>query len=91
MPVVRAHVLVSGYVHGVFFRHSMCQRARALGITGWVRNTADGRVEAVAEGAETDVKDLVAWCRCGPPHATVQDVEVSWESPSQEFSGFSTI
>ncbi len=91
MADVRAHVFVSGYVQGVFFRHSMCRRARAMGVTGWVRNTPDGRVEAVVEGEETDVRDLVAWCHAGPPHATVQDVEVTWEPAAREFSGFATI
>ena len=91
MAVVRAHLFVSGYVQGVFFRQTMCRRARALGVTGWVRNNPDGRVEAVAEGEETEVRDLVAWCHTGPPHATVQAVDVSWEAAGREFSGFSTI
>ena len=91
MPAVRAHVFVSGYVQGVFFRHSMSQIARAAGVMGWVRNLADGRVEAVVEGEEDAVKKLVSWCETGPPHATVQQVEVAWGPPSREFSGFSTI
>ena len=91
MAAVRAHVFVSGYVQGVFYRHSMSQVARGAGVTGWVRNLADGRVEAVLEGDETDVQKVVAWCHSGPPHATVQDVDVAWEPASREFSGFSTI
>ena len=91
MAAVRAHVFVSGYVQGVFFRHSMSQIARAAGVTGWVRNLTDGRVEAVIEGEEEPVKKLVSWCETGPPHATVQQVEVTWEPPSREFSRFSTI
>ena len=91
MAVVRAHVFVTGYVQGVFFRHSMSQVARAAGIIGWVRNLPDGRVEAVLEGDEPDVERLVTWCDTGPPHATVQQVEVTWEQASREFSGFSTI
>jgi acylphosphatase len=88
---VRAHVFVSGYVQGVFFRYSTAERARRVGLTGWVRNTADGRVEAVVEGDERDVRGLVDWCHAGPPHATVQAVDVSWEPITGEFSGFSTI
>ena len=91
MPVVRAHVFVSGYVQGVFYRHSMSKVARGAGVTGWVRNLADGRVEAVLEGDESDVQNVVAWCDTGPPHATVQRVDVTWEQASREFSGFSTI
>ena len=91
MPVVRAHVLVTGYVQGVFFRHSLGQIARGAGVVGWVRNLADGRVEAVVEGEEADVRRIVVWCHTGPPHATVEQVEVSWEPPSREFSAFSTI
>ena len=91
MAVTRAHVYVTGYVQGVFFRHSMAKRARDLGVRGWVRNLDDGRVEAVVEGEESDVEVVVDWCRSGPPHATVEHVEVSWEPVTQEFSGFSAI
>lgn len=91
MAFVRAHVLVSGYVQGVFFRYSMDKRARGLELTGWVRNLSDGRVEAIVEGDETNVRAVIDWCQAGPPHATVQHVEVSWESPTREFSAFSTI
>lgn len=91
MAVMRAHVYVTGYVQGVFFRHSMAKRARDLGVSGWVRNLDDGRVEAVVEGEESDVGAVVDWCRSGPPHATVEHVEVSWEPATREFSVFSTI
>jgi acylphosphatase len=91
VAVTRAHVYVTGYVQGVFFRHSMAKRARDLGLSGWVRNLDDGRVEAVVEGEESDVEEVVDWCRSGPPHATVEHVEVSWEPATREFSGFSAI
>lgn len=91
MPEVRAHIVVIGYVQGVFFRHSMSQVARKAGVTGWVRNLADGRVEAVVEGDQANVQAVVDWCHEGPPHATVERVEFSWEPPRQEFSGFSAI
>jgi len=91
VAVTRAHVYVTGYVQGVFFRHSMAKRARDLGVSGWVRNLDDGRVEAVVEGEESDVEVVVEWCRSGPPHATVEQVEVSWEPATREFSGFSAI
>jgi acylphosphatase len=91
MPAVRAHVYVTGYVQGVFFRHSMARLARSAGATGWVRNLEDGRVEAVIEGEEDVVGRLVEWSRTGPPHATVERVEVEWEPVSQDFSGFQTL
>jgi acylphosphatase len=88
MANARAHLFVTGYVQGVFFRHSMAQAARSAGATGWVRNLTDGRVEAVIEGEEEAVRTLVEWCHAGPPHATVERVELEWEPVSGDFSGF---
>ena len=77
----RAHVFVSGLVQGVNFRWYTTERARQRGLGGWVRNIPDGRVEAVFEGAEADVRSLVEWCRHGPRLARVAGVEVVWEEP----------
>jgi acylphosphatase len=63
--VIRVRVLVSGDVQGVFFRQSTMEQARIRGVTGWVRNRDDGRVEAVFEGPEGAVDELVAWAREG--------------------------
>jgi len=80
-------VVVVGRVQGVFFR-DMCQRlARQAGVDGWVRNRSDGRVEACFEGDPGDVARMVDWCRQGPPHAEVDDVEVHEERPTG-LSGF---
>jgi acylphosphatase len=87
----RAHLLVTGYVQGVFYRHTTAQKARARGLTGWVRNLPDGRVEAVVEGEEKEVLALVDWCRSGPSHATVERVDVEWQRPVSEFSGFQVL
>jgi acylphosphatase len=81
---VRAHVLVSGSVQGVFFRVSAAQRAGRAGVNGWVRNIADGRVEAVFEGERHAVEECVEWCSSGPPGASVDRVEVEWEQPAAE-------
>jgi acylphosphatase len=62
MNKVRAHVLVSGKVQGVFFRQKTQRQAQSFGVTGWVRNLPDGRVEAVFEGEEEAVKALVDYC-----------------------------
>ena len=77
----RAHVFVSGMVQGVSFRWYATQEARAAGVGGWVRNLPDGRVEAVFEGAEDAVTQMVDWCRQGPRYAAVTSVDVSWEDP----------
>ena len=79
--------MVAGRVQGVFFRASCAERARALGLAGWVRNDRGGRVEAEFEGAEEAVETMIRWCRVGPAHAQVDDVEVS-EGPAVGEAGF---
>jgi acylphosphatase len=78
---IARRVVVSGDVQGVFFRDSTRREANAAGVTGWVRNRPDGRVEAFIEGAPDAVARLVRWCGEGPRHATVDDVEVSEAEP----------
>ncbi|MCW4021403.1 MAG: acylphosphatase [Candidatus Bathyarchaeota archaeon] len=85
---VQAHVFVSGFVQGVFFRYETRRQAFQRGVTGWVRNLSDGRVEAVFEGERKDVEAMVAFCRRGPSGAVVRGVEVAWEKPTGEFGGF---
>ncbi len=79
--MVRRRVVVSGTVQGVFYRDSCRTRAQRAGVAGWVRNTRDGRVEAVFEGAPEEVDRLVAWTRSGPDDASVEDVQVYDEEP----------
>jgi acylphosphatase len=83
----RAHVVVRGAVQGVFFRAETRDRARSLGLGGWVRNNPDGAVEAVFEGDDRRVESMVEWCRRGPSGARVEDVETSWAGPEGE-TGF---
>jgi len=78
---VRARVLVSGRVQGVFFREETRRRARSLGIAGWVANRPEGTVEAVFEGPREQVESMVGWCGRGPSGARVDDVQVAWEDP----------
>ena len=80
----RAHVVVTGRVQGVFFRAETRDRARSLGLGGWVRNNGDGSVEAVFEGDEERVASMVEWCGRGPAYATVENVQVAWEDPRGE-------
>ena len=70
--------LVSGRVQGVFYRSSARDTARRLGLTGWVRNLSDGRVELVACGNDAALDQLHDWLWQGPPHAQVRQVEVEW-------------
>jgi acylphosphatase len=87
---VRAHVLLSGRVQGVFFRLEAKRKADNRGVKGWVRNLPDGRVEAVFEGEEEAVKALIEFCRRGPPRARVTNVVLAWENYTGEFGGFVT-
>jgi acylphosphatase len=80
----RLHAFVSGRVQGVFFRAHTQERARSLGLSGWVRNLPDGRVEIAAEGGETKLKTLLEWLHTGPPAARVARVDTTWESPCGE-------
>lgn len=84
----RVHVYISGFVQGVFFRSETRAKALRLGLKGWVRNLSDGRVEAVFEGGEEGVKDMIEFCKVGPPGAVVRDVEVIWEEYWGEFKSF---
>lgn len=89
MEKVRARVRIKGLVQGVFFRYNTRERARKLGLTGWVRNVPDGSVECVIEGDKEKVEDLIKWCHHGPPGAHVEAVEVNWEDYRGEFADFS--
>ena len=84
----RAHVIVSGRVQGIFFRANTREKANECGVTGWVRNTADGKVEAVFEGEKDDVEKLLRFCRKGPPGAVVTEVKIRWGDFRNEFKDF---
>jgi acylphosphatase len=79
--MVRARAVVRGRVQGVAFRVSARREAARLGLTGWVRNQADGSVALEAQGARETVEALLAWCRRGPPGARVSGVEEDWLAP----------
>ena len=85
---VRTHVFVSGRVQGVFFRSETRYKANRRNVVGWIRNTSDGRVEAVFEGEKEDVNKLIDFCRRGPSGAKVTRVDVQWEDYTGEFRDF---
>jgi acylphosphatase len=76
--------LVAGRVQNVWFRDACRREAEGVGVTGWVKNLADGRVEAVFEGEQSAVESMVAWCHDGPPRARVSEVTVRDEMPTGE-------
>ncbi len=80
----RAYVRIYGRVQGVWFRAHTKEMAEKLGIKGWVRNMPDGSVEAVFEGDEKSLKEMIKWCQRGPPLARVTRVEVRYEEPKGE-------
>ncbi len=84
----RAQLLISGRVQGVSFREGVRREAEALRVTGWVRNRADGRVEALIEGEAEAVAQLIAWCRRGPTHARVTDMAITRAPATGEYARF---
>ncbi len=82
------HVLISGKVQGVFFRASTKQKAESLGLKGWVKNTSDGKVEAVFEGKDDRVQDMIEWCNHGPALANVIDVECEEQKFEDKYISF---
>lgn len=88
MTMKRVHGWVRGRVQGVCFRYYTRRSAQALGVTGWVRNLGDGRVEFLVEGERPAVDALVDWCRNGPDSAHVVEVETRLEAYTGEFDGF---
>ena len=83
----RIHLLLAGRVQGVFFRRSALEEATRWGVSGWVRNCADGRLELEAEGTEEALEAFLAFCRRGPERARVDEVAVA-DRPLRGDTGF---
>jgi len=88
MNKIRVHVYISGRVQGVGYRYSTLDQAQKLGIAGWVKNTYDRKVEAVFEGDENIVEQMLLWCKSGPPMSFVTDIEVQKGQYTGEFDSF---
>jgi len=86
--VSRLHAIIRGRVQGVFFRASILEKARSLGLVGWVRNRYDGSVECVAEGDGERLLALRVYCESGPPGAYVEHVDYLDEPENGEFTSF---
>jgi acylphosphatase len=87
----QVHVVISGRVQGVWFRASTKEKADELGLTGWVKNTTRGEVEAVFEGEESTVREMLDWCWRGPPLAKVTVVKETKKPFSGMFPDFSVL
>jgi len=86
--VQRLHAVIHGDVQGVGFRYFVIDRARPLGVRGWVRNRPDGSVEITAEGERRNLEELLDVARRGPRGATVTDVDVEWAAASGTLGPF---
>jgi len=87
----RLHAILEGRVQGVGFRYFVLKQAKALNLTGWVRNRWDGTVEVLAEGEKPKLEKLLALLNRGPRSANVYNVNSSWEEATGEFSDFIVI
>ena len=88
MSLKRVELLISGMVQGVGFRYFAYQKGQRLGLTGWVRNLPDGRVQVLAEGEESVLEEFIAELKAGPNFSRVQDIEINWSEPTGQFSSF---
>ena len=84
----QVHLLISGFVQGVGFREFVKGKARKLGLTGWVRNLSDNRVEVVVQGEQNSLKKLIGICEKGPFLADVKNISIEWQEPQEKFESF---
>jgi acylphosphatase len=87
-PQSRLHAIVEGLVQGVGFRYFVQENANRLGLTGWVRNRADGKVEVTAEGEREALGKLLNKLHRGPRSAYVIKVNAEWHESKEEFTRF---
>jgi acylphosphatase len=84
----RVRIRIHGRVQGVFYRHNAAQKAERFGVKGWVRNHPDGSVEALLEGKEQAIQQMIKWCKEGPSGAIVEKMDLTWEPYKGEFHNF---
>ncbi len=84
----RISIIIRGRVQGVSFRYETKFQAKALGLTGWVKNASQDTVEVLAEGEEENLKELARWCAHGPTRSRVDKIDFKWSPKTGEFSSF---
>ena len=87
----RLEIIIQGNVQGVFFKSNIQERATKSKLTGWVKNSEDGTVQAVIEGDEKKLRTLIEFCKKGPEGSKVKKIEASWQGCRDEFSEFSIL
>ena len=85
---VRVHILIEGKVQGVFFRQNTKEEAKLRNVKGWIRNLPNGRVEALFEGYEEAVQEMIDFCRTGPRGSYVTKIDITREEHTGTFSDF---
>jgi acylphosphatase len=88
---MQARIYIFGFVQGIGFRYFVKSNARRLKLSGWVRNTDDGRVEALVQGQKETIEKLISLCKKGPFLSEVKTVDVIWEKEEESFEGFQTV
>lgn len=86
--VSEIYIKASGWVQGVNFRHEALKFAGEFGVSGWVKNTADGSIEILAQGEKENLEKFLAWASRGPPAAEVDTVDFKWREPGEKFETF---
>ena len=84
----RIHIFVSGKVQGVFFRENTRKKAAEFGLSGFVRNLPNGKVEAVFEGDKEKIEKIIQWIKKGPETAQIENIEIDWQNYQEEFINF---
>jgi len=87
----QVHLIISGTVQGVFYRASCQDVAVKYGLNGYVKNLLNGQVEVIAQGEKEQLEKLVEWCKKGPPHAQVDNVEITWEDVDKTHNAFTVL
>ncbi|MAG50841.1 acylphosphatase [archaeon] len=84
----RVHIFISGIVQGVFFRSNIKEKANKLNLKGFVKNLPNGKVEAIFEGKEENINEILKFCKKGPSGANIKDVEIKEGKVNNEFNSF---
>lgn len=83
-----ARIFISGFVQGVGYRRFVRHHAFKLGLTGWIKNIVDNRVEAVFQGSKENIEKVISICRKGPFLSEVRDIAIKWEDKIEGFESF---